>query len=153
MLTGQTSVKTVSMAKLTLQYEYDASRFDTSLPRDDFGRLSVGVETERFSGTGGFWVQWQDLKEFGEALGQFPITANDPISVQWGFDMQEGDDLILRIDVSPADKRGNLLVRFELADDYHPQDRIKGHFMTNYSDLSRFRFRGQRVSTAVLRRD
>lgn len=70
--------------------------------------------------------------------------------------MEEGDDLILRMEVSPADKRGNLLVRFELADDYQPQDRIRGHFMTNYPDVARFsdgiaRLMSNEVEEAVLR--
>lgn len=155
MLTEQTSVKTTLMAKLTLRYRYDPSYFDNRLTRDDFGRLSVTAETKLFSGKGGFWVQWQDVAEFGEALRRFPITANEPISVQWGFEMQEGDDLILRMEVCPADKRGNLLIKFELADDYEPQDRIRGHFVTNYPDLSRFsdeiaRLMSNEVEEAVL---
>lgn len=56
------------MAKLTLRYRYDPSYFDNTLTRDDFGRLSVTAETKLFSGKGGFWVQWQDVAEFGEAL-------------------------------------------------------------------------------------
>ena len=61
------------MSKLTLRYQYDASFSDPTQPRDDFGWLSVRVETDRFSGNGGFWVQWQDVKEFGEALNVFPL--------------------------------------------------------------------------------
>jgi hypothetical protein len=127
------------MSKLTLGYKYDASFFDQKLTRDDFGRLSVAVETDRFSGKGGFWVQWQDVKEFGEALGSFPITEDHPITAQWGFDMQEGDDLILRLEIAPADKRGNLAVRFEVADDVEPQNRARGFFLTNYPDVDAFR--------------
>ncbi|KPF48238.1 hypothetical protein IP65_20695 [Novosphingobium sp. AAP1] len=127
------------MSRLTLQYQYDSSFFDANKPRDDFGRLSVAVETERFSGEGGFWVQWQDVKEFGEALDAFPITAEKPIAVQWGFNMQEGDDLVLRLEIAPANRRGDLLVRFEIADDYEPQNRVRGRFLTNYPDLDAFR--------------
>jgi hypothetical protein len=127
------------MSKLTLRYEYDASFFDPKLARDDFGRLSVTVETDRFSGWGGFWVQWQDVKEFGEALGTFPISEGQPIIAQWGYDMQEGDDLILRLEVAAADKRGNLTIRFEVADDAEPRNRVRGCFLTNYPDLDAFR--------------
>lgn len=127
------------MSKLTLRYQYDASFFDPTQPTDDFGRLSVDVETARFSGKGGFWVQWQDVKEFGEALSAFPITDGHPITVQWGYDMQEGDDLILRLEIAPANKRGDLVVRFEVADDIEPNNRARGYFITNYPDIEVFR--------------
>jgi hypothetical protein len=127
------------MSKLTLRYRYDASFFDPKQPRDDFGRLSVDVETECFSGRGGFWVQWQDVKNFGEALGVFPITADRPVTAQWGFDMQEGEDLIVRLEVAPANKRGDLAVRFEVADEHDPSCRTRGWFTTNYPDLDAFR--------------
>jgi hypothetical protein len=127
------------MSRLALKYEYDPSFFDPKLVRDDFGRLSVAVETDRFSGRGGFWVQWQDVKEFGEALAAFPIREDAPIVAQWGYNMQEGDDLILRIEIVPADGRGNLTVRFEIADDYAAGDRVKASFLTNYPEIDAFR--------------
>lgn len=127
------------MSKLTLRYQYDASVFDPKQPRDDFGRLSVDVETDRFSGKGGFWVQWQDVKEFGEALSAFPITADQPIAAQWGYGMQEGDDLILRLEIAPANKTGDLAVRFEIADENEPNYRTRGWFITNYPELELFR--------------
>jgi len=127
------------MSKLTLRYQYDASFFDSTQPTDDFGRLSVDVETTRFSGKGGFWVQWQDVKEFGEALSVFPITEDHPVTAQWGFEMQEGDDLILRLEIAPANKRGDLAVRFEVADDLEPHNRARGYFTTNYPDIEVFR--------------
>lgn len=127
------------MSKLVLKYEFDRSYSDQSLPRDDFGRLDLLAETERLSGRGGFWVQWQDVKEFGESLDIYPILADRPIAAQWGFDMQEGDDLILRLEISAHDTRGNLRVEFELADDYDPQHRVKGSFLTNYPEIDAFR--------------
>ncbi|WP_404366801.1 hypothetical protein AB5I39_11550 [Sphingomonas sp. MMS24-J45] len=127
------------MSKLTLSYQYDSSFFDPKKPRDDFGWLGARVETDRFSGNGGFWVQWQDVREFGEALSAFPITADHPIVAQWGYDMQTGDDLILRIEIVPADKRGNLAVHFEVADYALPQNRARGSFTTNYTNLAAFR--------------
>lgn len=127
------------MSKLTLRYQYDASFFDPKQATDDFGRLSVDVETDRFSGKGGFWVQWQDVKEFGEALSAFPITTEHPIAAQWGYDMQEGEDLILRLEIAPANNRGDLAVRFEIADEHEPNCRTRGWFTTNYPDLAAFR--------------
>jgi hypothetical protein len=127
------------MSKLILRYEYDSSFFDPKKPRDDFGWLTVQVQTDRFSGDGGFWVQWQDVKEFGEALNVFPILAERPIAVQWGFDMQEGDDLRLKIEIAPANNRGDLKVRFVVADYHEPCNRTGGYFTTNYPDLDAFR--------------
>ena len=127
------------MSQLTLRYQYDASFFDPKQPTDDFGRLSVAVETERFSGNGGFWVQWQDLKEFGEALAAFPITTDHPVVAQWGYNMQEGEDLILRFEIAVANKRGDLAVRYEIADEHEPNCRMRGWFITNYPDLDAFR--------------
>lgn len=127
------------MSRLILKYEYDSSFFDQKLTRDDFGRLSVTVETDRFSGHGGFWVQWQNVKEFGEALAAFPIKEDAPIVAQWGYNMQKGDDLILLVEIAPADRRGNLRVRFEIADDSAPSDRVKASFLTNYPEVDAFR--------------
>jgi hypothetical protein len=130
----------LAMSSLILEYQYDSSFFNSKPDeiRDDFGRLSVRVETDHFSGKGGFWVQWQEVREFGEALKDYPIRQDRPVVVQWGFDMQEGDDLILRLEIAPADKRGNLAVRFEIADDYDPRQRVRGSFLTNYPDLAAF---------------
>jgi hypothetical protein len=47
---------------------------------------------------GGFWVQWQDVKEFGESLSTYPIEPDAPLKAQWGYEMQEDDDLILSVE-------------------------------------------------------
>ncbi|TPG48204.1 hypothetical protein [Sphingomonas glacialis] len=127
------------MSMLTLRYQYDSSFFDPKQPRDDFGWLGMKVETDRFSGNGGFWVQWQDVREFGEALSAFPITPDHPIVGQWGYEMQMGDDLILRIDIVPANKRGDLAIHFEVAGYALPWDRARCSFTTKYPDLEAFR--------------
>jgi len=127
------------MSKLTLRYQYDASFFDPNQPTDDFGWLGITVETDRYSGQGGFWVQWQDVKEFGEALATLWIKADRPIKAQWGFGMQEGDDLILSIEFYPENKRGDIAVRFTLADHIGPSNRASGSFRTNHPELDAFR--------------
>ena len=126
------------MAQLILTYRYDGT------PKrilDDFGRLSVSVNTERFSGRGGFWVQWQDVREFGERLTTYPITVSMPVVAQWGYDMQEGEDLILRIEVAPANMTGDLSIYVEIADDTHdqgPRERVRCSFLTNYPQVEGF---------------
>jgi hypothetical protein len=127
------------MNQLILRYRYDESFSDRRLTRDDFGRLSVSVKTDRFCGWGGFWVQWQDVKEFGEALATYPIEEDAPVVAQWGYGMQEGNDLILRIEIAPANGRGDLVVRFEIADENEPIERVRGSFFTNYPDVDAFR--------------
>jgi hypothetical protein len=124
------------MAQLTLSYRYDGT---PDLIMDDFGRLSVSLETDRFSGRGGFYVQWQDVRDFSERLAAYPIADEAPVAAQWGYDMQEGDDLILRIEIAPANKTGDLIVRVEIADDHAPQNRVRSSFLTNYPDLESFR--------------
>lgn len=125
------------MNQLIFSYQYDSSFADPKRARDDFGRLSLSAKTDRFSGKSGFWVQWQEVREFGEALAAFPITS--PVSVQWGYDMQEGHDLILKVEIAPADPRGTLMVRFEIADEFDTDERVRGSFTTHYPELEAFR--------------
>lgn len=53
--------------------------------------------------------------------------------------MQTGNDLMLRLEIASADKRGNLAARFEIADDDDPQTRVGGSFITSYADVDAFR--------------
>jgi hypothetical protein len=126
------------MSKLTLRYRYDSSFFDPKKPRDDFGWLAMDVQADRSSINGGFWVQWQDVREFGEALNAVPVSAERPIVAQWGFGMQEGDDLRLRIEITPA-QHGDLSVQFEVADYEKPHHRLRGCFSASYSEVDAFR--------------
>ena len=130
---------------LRLSYRYDPSYFNPKLDRDDFGRLFLSVATAQFSGKGGFWVQWQDVVSFAESLAVYPMPQGTVISMQWGYDMHEGDDLIQKLEISPADTRGNLKVRFEIADDNHSENRVRGTFLTTYPELELFRLGIERV--------
>jgi hypothetical protein len=130
------------MSHLIIGYRYDPSFFDPKLAPDDFGRISVAVVTERVSGSGGFWVQWQDVRDFGERLAAYPLSSDAPVIGQWGYEMQEGEDLILRIEITPANKTGDLRVCVEIADDIQdqgPPDRVRCSFITNYPELGAFR--------------
>jgi hypothetical protein len=118
------------MGKLALRYCFDDS--------DDFGRLGVEITTDKFSGRGGFWVQWQEVRDFGEKLSTYPVSADAPLSAAWGYEMHEGDDLIVRIQIAPANSTGDLRVRVELADENEPSERVRASFLTNYPDLEQF---------------
>src|SRR5262245_53706859 len=115
------------MKQLTLRYEFDA--------KDDFGWLDVDVRTERFSGRGGFWVQWQDVEEFGQSLRTDPVQADAALRGAWRFEPWEGDALIVRIEVAPANARGDLKVDVEVADHIEPAERVRTSFLTNYPQL------------------
>lgn len=119
------------MSQLTLRYRFD----DT----DDFGWLDVAVTSEDFSGRGGFWVQWQDVKEFGERLSTYPLDANEPVRASWGYGMHEADELIVGLEIAPANPKGDLRVRVELNEDHGGWGRVRASFETNYPDLEAFR--------------
>lgn len=119
------------MSKLVFRYRYD----DT----DDFGWLDVAVTSASFSGQGGFWVQWQDVKEFGEKLSTYPIKPEAPLAASWGYEMQEGEDLVVSVEIAPANQRGDLRVKVELADYTERSERLRTSFVTNYPDLDAFR--------------
>lgn len=68
------------MNHLTLSYRYDESfggghgLDGIDRPgRDDFGLLTLSVDSGDFSGTGSFLVQWQNVLAFGKRLDVFPI--------------------------------------------------------------------------------
>lgn len=122
---------------LTFSYEF------TSDPSDDFGWLDVAVVSERSSGRGGFWVQWQDVKEFGETLSTYPIMPEAPLKAQWGYEPWEGDALVVSIEIAPAGKRGDLLVKVWLRDhtemgEGEPAECLRTSFITHYSELEGF---------------
>ena len=131
------------MSRLTLRYRYDpsfdAEYFGAAHSRDDFGRLSLSVETEGQSGRGGFWVQWQDVVEFGEALATYPIALDEPLSASWGYNACDGDDLIVGITIGSKDGLGGLLVSVEIADDHENWKRVRTTFETDYPALEAFR--------------
>lgn len=118
------------MSKLALRYRFDDA--------DDFGWLDIAVTTEKFSGRGGFWVQWQDVREFGEKLSTYPIKPDAPLSAAWGYGMQEGHDLVVSVEIAPANATGDLRVRVELADYTEQSERVRASFVTNYPDLEQF---------------
>jgi hypothetical protein len=123
------------MSYLIFRYQYEGTPTHIL---DDFGWLEMRVVTERRSGFGGFWVQWQEVKEFGETLDTYPIETNAPLSTEWGFSENGAYEKVLGIEIGPANTRGDLIVRIEIADQHDPSDRLKASFQTNYPDLATF---------------
>lgn len=123
------------MSFLTFRYRYDGTPTHVL---DDFGWLEMRVVTESRSGVGGFWVQWQDVNEFGEKLSAYPINPNAPLAEQWGYSKNGKYEKILGVEIAPANTRGDLTVRVEIADTDDPSDCIKASFQTKYPDLAAF---------------
>ena len=117
-------------SSLTLAYRFDDD------PNDDFGWLDVSVVGDKFSGRGGFWVQWQDVKEFGQELATYPILPSAPLRAAWGYEPWEGDALVVSLEIAPADTRGNIAVKVWLRDYVEfaegvPCNCVRTSFITN----------------------
>jgi hypothetical protein len=113
-------------------------------PNDDFGWLGVTVVSERSSGRGGFWVQWQDVKEFGEKLATYPISPEAPVEAEWGYEPWEGNALVVKVEILPAGRRGDLAVKVWLRDhiemgEGEPSECLRTSFITHYPQLEAFR--------------
>lgn len=117
---------------LVLEYEF-------SRDGDDFGWLNARVETPDFGGRNGMWVQWQDVKEFGESLAAYPIGRDKPVVGQWGFGDDGRWEIVTRISIAPAGETGALIVELLLANYYDPFFRCQTRFKTDYPALDRFR--------------
>lgn len=64
-------------AKLTLRHQFSSD------PYDDFGWLALSVQTYAFTGRGGFWVQWHDVKELASKLDAYPFSSASPFVEEW----------------------------------------------------------------------
>ena len=118
------------MSELVLSYRPD--------PGDDFAWLSVSLTTPAFSGTGGFWVQHQDLRAFAASLLAYRIVAGSEPRADWGFNRLEETDRIISIQISPANPRGTLRADVEVADKDNRDYRVRSAFLTQYSEIERF---------------
>jgi hypothetical protein len=132
---------------LAFRYRYDET--------DDFGWLDVTVTTANFTGRGGFWVQWQDVREFGDSLSTYPISPDAPLRAAWGYEPWEGDALVVSVEIGPANATGDLRVRVELAGEAEQSERLRTSFLTNYQDLQQFKtaigsLMDRQTETAVL---
>ena len=135
------------MSFLTFRYRYEGTPAHIL---DDFGWLEMQVVTESRSGVGGFWVQWQDVKEFGEKLSAYPIDPNAPLSEEWGYSEHGKYEKILGVLIAPANARGDVSVRVEIADKDDPTDRVKATFQTNYPDLAVFQLEIAQLMAGVI---
>lgn len=117
----------------TFVFEYEFSH-----DGDDFGWLIAKVQTPQFSGRNGFWVQWQDVRDFAALLTTFPINADSPLLREWGFSEQGEYTEITKIKIAPKGATGALFVNVLLANYYAPENRCSTCFETDYPSLSEF---------------
>jgi hypothetical protein len=118
------------MARLVFKYEPD--------PDDCVGRLYVQVESNSFSGRGFFWAQPEQIERFALEAGGYPLLPKHPARIRLGYNELKDADVIVAVEISPADGVGNIAVRVELADLYETAERVRTRFQTNYPDLERF---------------
>jgi hypothetical protein len=121
-------------AKLTLRYEFSSD------PDDDFGWLSASVQTDAFMGRGGFWVQWQNVKEMAPKLDAYPFSSANPFLEEWGQCNSDGSnyEVIVGISISPANKTGDLDVIVKIADHHDTRRQCRAVFRTNYPEVANF---------------
>lgn len=118
-------------SKLVLEYEF--SRDD-----DDFGWLKAAVQTPRFAGRNGMWVQWQDVGDFAASLSRYPIRVDGPVLGEWGFGRQAQYISITKVSIAPKALTGGLVAHVSLANYYEPTNRCSTSFYTDYPTLARF---------------
>jgi hypothetical protein len=118
------------MSEMTLEFVADE--------HTDTNKLTIEVQTHPFSGSGWSWTDRASLEAFAAQLRLYPIQSEQPALFTMGYNQLEGDDLIGRIEIGPADPRGNLFVRVEVADPDVRWRRVRAEFRTHYPDLERF---------------
>jgi hypothetical protein len=119
-------------ASLTVKYEFSRD--------DDFGWFAATVRTSQFSGSGGFWVQWQDVEEWAATLLAYPLPAKSEHEADWGHCESDSTNYrpIVQIAIKPANKTGDLDVEVHLGDHLDDRQFCRVAFLTNYPDLERF---------------
>lgn len=128
-------------SKLIIEYEF-------SKDNDDFGWLIAEVQTPRFRGRNGMWVQWQDVGEFAASLSRYPIDAEEPAVGEWGFGEQGRYTEITKITIAPEGLTGRLVADVALTNYYAPENRCCTRFKTDYASLDHFRDEIERMIEA-----
>ena len=118
-------------ARLALRYDFSSD--------DDFGWLEANLSTAKISGRMGFWVQWQDVKEWASELTAFPMRSNYQSEADWGQSESDGSNYqpIIKIVIS-ASQLGKLDVAVKLADHLDERVGCRGTFSTDFPALQRF---------------
>ena len=122
--------------RLTLQADSDGT-----------GQLSVEISVAGFAGVGSAWFDLHRLEEFAQSLEAFPLPSVDPPTLEGGFWRMDGKALEqrhVRLIFKPANRRGTIGVRVELATPLWEGDRPESQkelgleAYIDYASLQRF---------------
>jgi hypothetical protein len=117
----------------------------TYLPDDEWlGEVIAEANSRGFSGRGRAWFSKEQLQEFIDALGAFPISAENPPALEGGY--WKDDRLQTRfvsVIISPTGPRGTLVATVELTGDERSGSSLRHvatlEFPTDYAELDDFR--------------
>ncbi|AMO71423.1 hypothetical protein [Sphingorhabdus sp. M41] len=116
---------------LTLEYEWSSD--------DDFGLLYVRVVNGFTRLESDFWVQWQDIVEFGQALEQ-PSKHFSKVEECWGQTLETGEhQTIIKILFDQINEQGHIDLSVELRDRDDPKKFGSTRFLVPLSSIASFR--------------
>jgi hypothetical protein len=128
-----------STGRLQLRFEDDG---------DGTGKLLAQASANGFSGKGAAWFSHEEIKEFADACGRFPISGNDKPNLRGGFFKKDGSGTLdqehLALSIYPIDSRGHLAVQVRLATEVwdlsrsESQHLVQLEIITSYEPLLRF---------------
>ena len=117
------------MSNIKVRYEPD--------PDDDVGRIWLTLKTDQFAGHGFFWSDRDGLGDLAKGLAAYPLAG--PVGDAWGYENVEGDNVVLRIRVTPVSRKGDLVADAVVADLYNLHQRVSVSFPTTYAEVDQFR--------------
>jgi hypothetical protein len=116
-------------------------------PDDEWhGEITAIVRSGAFSGQSSAWFG-RNLKEFVARLRSFPLTSENPPTLEGGFWSENSgrlDQCHLRVAIKPYNSRGTLLVHVDLASpssktpDADQQNSATIRFLTEYTAIAAF---------------
>ena len=117
-------------------------------PEDEWhGELFADVESGRFRGSGSAWFPLEQLRNFWQLAGAYPIAEGQEPMLAGGIWDERGEALkecLLSIRISPHGRKGSLEASMTVANidsDYetlHNQT-LTAAFLVSYGDVERFR--------------
>ena len=115
---------------------------------DGICKLHAEVSAGSFSGAGSAWFDSSEIEIFAEAIGNYPLPAENPPTLRGGFWDRENSQEItqehLYISIFPSNSRGQIGVHTRLAQESWPdsdpraQNAVSAMFTTSYMELSAF---------------
>jgi hypothetical protein len=131
----------------------------TYAPEDEWhGKLQATIEGEGFAGTGSAWFRADQLREFCDRLGEYPLRTEELPVLEggyWNADESLGQ-VHLSIRIAPHNPGGALRVSVVVAEPVEADDDLdrlrlaRNWFVVGYNDLTRFQSGVRRLLTGEL---